>query len=94
MEGDILSHIKLTQRRTSLTYPKPLARDIFQNRSLQDFSGLIKGNMVDDVEIHRKRPSISIQGIIKPENETTQAASSESVNSENVNDEWKQVMNE
>ncbi|XP_039658573.1 serine/threonine-protein phosphatase with EF-hands 2 [Perca fluviatilis] len=89
---EVLSHNKLTQRRTSLTYPKPIARDVFPNRSLQDFSGLIKVNTVEDVEIHRKRPSISIQGINRPENETTQAASSESVNSENGNDEWKQIL--
>ncbi|KAA8592587.1 hypothetical protein FQN60_018042 [Etheostoma spectabile] len=88
-EEDVSSHNKLSQRRTSLTYPKPLVREIFQNRSLQDFSGLIKVNTVDDVELHSRRPSFSIQEINRPENETTQA---ESVTSENSNEEWKQIL--
>ncbi|XP_042277744.1 serine/threonine-protein phosphatase with EF-hands 2 isoform X1 [Thunnus maccoyii] len=84
MEEDWTS--KLCQRRASLTCPKPLGtRSSFQNRSLQDFSDRIKGS-VDDEEIRQRRASIFI------ENNETQSMPTESVNSDNAEEEWRQIL--
>lgn len=91
MDEDVWSNNRIFQRRISLTYPKPLgARDSFQNSSLQDFSDRIK--LTDELEIRRKKQSIFNPG--RSEKETSPSVSSESLNSDNSNDEWKQVMNE
>lgn len=95
MDEDILSTNKIFQRRTSLTFPKPLAgRDAFQNRSLQDFSDRIKANAADELERCRRKQSIYSLGLNRTENEIISSASSESLKSDNAKDEWKQVMNE
>lgn len=93
VDEDIWSTNKLSQRRTSLTYPNPLrTRNNFQNRSLQDFSDRIKA--VDELESHKRKQSIYDLGLKRSEKEVTSSASSDSMNSDNAKDEWKQVMNE
>lgn len=85
------SNNKAYQRRASLTFPKPLGtRNTFQNRSLQDFSDRLKVNAEDEVESHGRKASVSV-GVNKLENEVGQSASSDSINSDNNKDEWKQV---
>lgn len=92
MEEDVWSTNKLFQRRASLTYPKPLGtRYSFQNRSLQDFSDRIKMNMGDDLESRKRRQSVFNSPINKAEKEMTPSVSTDSVSSDTVKDEWKQV---
>ncbi|XP_074495202.1 serine/threonine-protein phosphatase with EF-hands 2 [Sebastes fasciatus] len=81
---------KFFKRRKSLTFPKPLNRDSFPNRSLQDFSDRINLRTVDEAEINR-RQSILSQGLNKAEDET-RSLSSESLSSLNANDEWKLIL--
>ncbi|XP_051279045.1 serine/threonine-protein phosphatase with EF-hands 2 isoform X2 [Dicentrarchus labrax] len=91
-DEDVLSTNKLLQRRISLTYPKPLGtRESFQNRSLQDFSNRIKGKAVDEIEIHKRKLAILNMGTNSSEG-MTQSVSSESINSDNAKDEWKQIL--
>nr|XP_046241369.1 serine/threonine-protein phosphatase with EF-hands 2 [Scatophagus argus] len=91
MDEDVWSNSKIFQRRTSLTYPKPLGtRDSFQNRSLQDFSDRIRVNVGEDLEIHRRKQSIF--NLNRSEKDTTPSTSSESLNSDSVKDEWKQIL--
>nr|XP_033475001.1 serine/threonine-protein phosphatase with EF-hands 2 isoform X1 [Epinephelus lanceolatus] len=93
MDEEVLSNHRIFQRRTSLTFPKPLGtRDSFQNRSLQDFSDRIKVNTVDEVEINKRRQSIFNAAINKPENELSSSLSNESINSDHSKDEWKQIL--
>ncbi|KAK5932089.1 hypothetical protein CgunFtcFv8_003823 [Champsocephalus gunnari] len=73
---------KVLQRRPSLTSPRTLTRNCFQNRSLQDFSDRLKANTVEEVEVHERLP-----GPFGPENDTSQSC--ESISSE---DEWKQIL--
>ncbi|XP_063753529.1 serine/threonine-protein phosphatase with EF-hands 2 isoform X2 [Eleginops maclovinus] len=82
MDEDAGSTNKVFQRRPSLTFPKALAKDCFQNRSLQDFSDRLRVNTVEEVESHQKN-----RGLLGSENETSQSC--ESINSE---DEWKQIL--
>ncbi|XP_035514168.1 serine/threonine-protein phosphatase with EF-hands 2, partial [Morone saxatilis] len=90
-DEDVSTH-KVLQRRISLTYPKPLGtRESFQNRSLQDFSNRIKGKAVDEIEIHKRRLAILNVGTNRSE-EMTQSVSSDSINSDNSKDEWKQIL--
>ncbi|XP_070760463.1 serine/threonine-protein phosphatase with EF-hands 2 [Enoplosus armatus] len=91
MNEDVWSSNRLFQRRTSLTFPKPLGtRNSFQNRSLQDFSDRIKA--VDELEIYRRKQSVFSIGTSTSEKDTTLPASSDSINSDNANDEWKQIL--
>lgn len=89
-DSDVWSQDRLFQRRSSLTFPKPLGtRDSFQNRSLQDFFDRIKLNAGDELESRRRRQSIfclagSEKGMSPPQ-------SSDSLNSDTLKDEWKQV---
>ncbi|RVE67768.1 hypothetical protein OJAV_G00085160 [Oryzias javanicus] len=47
---------RVFQRRASLTYAKSMGtRSCFHNRSLQDFSGRIKMNMENELEISRRK---------------------------------------
>ncbi|KAM8760263.1 serine/threonine-protein phosphatase with EF-hands 2 [Acanthopagrus schlegelii] len=90
MEEDLWSANKIYQRRTSLMYPKPLGtRESFHNRSLQDFSDRLKGSVVDQMEINRRRQSMFH---FKSEKDMSQAISTESIKSENPADEWKQIL--
>ncbi|KAM9858578.1 serine/threonine-protein phosphatase with EF-hands 2 [Aulostomus maculatus] len=90
---DDWSNNKLYQRRTSLMYPKQFGgRESFQNRSLQDFSDRIKINIEEDLKICRRRASIFNLEINKIEKEMTPSLSSDSVNSDNAKDEWKQIL--
>ncbi|XP_034081179.1 serine/threonine-protein phosphatase with EF-hands 2 isoform X2 [Gymnodraco acuticeps] len=73
---------KVFQRRPSLTFPRTLTKDCFQNRSLQDFSDRLRANTVEEVEIHKRLP-----GPLGPENDTSQSC--ESISSE---DEWRQIL--
>lgn len=92
MDEDIWSRNRLFQRRTSLTFPKPLGtRDSFQNRSLQDFSDRIKLTAGDELEFRRRRQSIFCPGGL--EKAVSPPQSSESLNSDTLKDEWKQVTN-
>uniref|UniRef100_A0A4W6ED71 Serine/threonine-protein phosphatase n=1 Tax=Lates calcarifer TaxID=8187 RepID=A0A4W6ED71_LATCA len=85
--------LHLFQRRASLTYPKPLGtRDSFQNRSLQDFSDRLKANTEDELEIRRRRQSIFNSGINRLENNMSPSVSSDSVNSDNAKEEWRQIL--
>ncbi|XP_027134299.1 serine/threonine-protein phosphatase with EF-hands 2 isoform X2 [Larimichthys crocea] len=93
MDEDILAANKLCQRRISLAYPKAFGeRESFQNRSLQDFSDRIKGNAVDELESRMRKQSIYNSGTISSEKNITASVSSDSINSDNPNDEWKQVL--
>ncbi|KAM6944717.1 serine/threonine-protein phosphatase with EF-hands 2 [Lycodopsis pacificus] len=87
IDEGVWSPNKVFQRQNSLTSLKPINRDSFMNRSLQDFSGRLK---VDEVELSRRTQSIFNPAISRLENET--ASSSESVNSLTVIEEWKQIL--
>lgn len=90
MDEDVWPNNRIFQRRTSLTFPKPLGtRDSFQNRSLQDFSDRIRLTAGEELETRRKKQSIFISS--RSENEAGPSAS-ESFNSDSSKDEWKQVM--
>lgn len=92
MDEDIWSQNRLFQRRTSLTFPKPLGtRDSFQNRSLQDFSDRIKLTTGDELESRRRRQSIFCLGGLE---KGSPPQSSDSLNSDSLKDEWKQVTTE
>ncbi|XP_038560676.1 serine/threonine-protein phosphatase with EF-hands 2 [Micropterus salmoides] len=89
MDEDAWSTVRLCQRRPSLTFPKPIGtRQNFQNRSLQDFSSRIK--VEDDLDIRSRKLSVFNLGTDKPEKEM--AASSDPVNCDNANEEWKQIL--
>ncbi|XP_054466840.1 serine/threonine-protein phosphatase with EF-hands 2, partial [Anoplopoma fimbria] len=92
MDEDLWSPNKAFQRRNSLTFLKPINRDSFQNRSLQDFSARLKVNTVDEVEVSKRRRSILNPATGRLENETTSSGSPNSVNSLTVIDEWKQIL--
>ncbi len=92
MDDDVWSTNRIFQRRTSLTFPKPLGtRNSFHNRSLQDFSDRLKGSVADELE-RRKHSIFNVE--IGSENEVHPAVSTDSVNSDNAKNEWKQVKNE
>ncbi|XP_026178298.1 serine/threonine-protein phosphatase with EF-hands 2 isoform X2 [Mastacembelus armatus] len=92
-DEDAWSCNKFLQRRASFTYPKPLgARNSFQNRSLQDFSQRIKVNMEDELEMCRRRQSVFNSTFNKSDKETTSSVSSDSVNSDNAKEDWKQIL--
>lgn len=92
MDEDVWPNSRIFQRRTSLTFPKPLGtRDSFQNRSLQDFSDRIRLTVEEELETRRKKQSIFIPS--RSENEVGPSASFEpESNSDSSKDEWKQVM--
>ncbi|XP_068577039.1 serine/threonine-protein phosphatase with EF-hands 2 [Cebidichthys violaceus] len=90
MDVGVFSPNKTFQRQNSLTFLKPINRDSFMNRSLQDFSDRLKVNTEDEVQTSRRRPSIFNPDINRLENEAT--LSSDSVNSQTVIDEWKQIL--
>ncbi|KAG7221298.1 hypothetical protein INR49_017365 [Caranx melampygus] len=94
MDEDIWSTNRNSQRRASLTYPKPLGeRNSFHNRSLQDFSDRLKPNAVDNVlEVCKKKQSVFNPTAGRSEKEITLSVSSDSVNSENAKEEWKQIL--
>ncbi|XP_040898418.1 serine/threonine-protein phosphatase with EF-hands 2 [Toxotes jaculatrix] len=93
MDDDICSTNKIFQRRASLAYPTPLGtRNSFQNRSLQDFSDRIKMNAEDEMEIRRRKQSVFNLGINKSEKDMIPSVSSDSVNSDNSKEEWKQIL--
>lgn len=96
MDEDIYSQNRLFQRRTSLTFPKPLGtRDSFHNRSLQDFSNRVKVTVEDELESHRRKQSVfNWSGLEKDMQARSPPQSSDSLNSDTVNDEWKQVISE
>lgn len=92
LEEDAWASNGLFQRRTSLTFPKPLGtKDNFHNRSLQDFSERIKVNVVDEVDTRKRKQSIFNCGISKSDELETRAMSCDSISSDSANDEWKQV---
>ncbi|XP_070690185.1 serine/threonine-protein phosphatase with EF-hands 2 [Pempheris klunzingeri] len=93
IDEDVWSTNKLFQRRTSLTFPKPIGtRESFQNRSLQDFSNRIKVNTADELESRRRKQSIFNLDMNRPEKDTISCVSSDSINNDNSKDEWKQIL--
>uniref|UniRef100_A0A665WZL4 Serine/threonine-protein phosphatase with EF-hands n=1 Tax=Echeneis naucrates TaxID=173247 RepID=A0A665WZL4_ECHNA len=92
-DDEIWSNSRFNQRRTSLTYPKPLGeRDSFQNRSLQDFSDRLKANVVEnELEPQSRRPSIFNSVTTRSEKEITLSVSSDSAYSDTM-EEWKQIL--
>lgn len=91
MDDDLWSTSKIYQRRASLTYPKPLGpRECFHNRSLQDFSTRIKANMENELE-HSKRREVILAAVLHRSQQDILSASTDSVNSDNAKDEWRQV---
>lgn len=96
VDEDIWSQNRLFQRRKSLTFPKPLGtRDSFHNRSLQDFSNRIKLNVEDELDSQSRKQSIfNWSGTEKEVQARSPPQSSDSLNSDTLNDEWKLVMNE
>lgn len=92
MDDDVWSSNRIFQRRTSLTFPKPLGtRNSFQNRSLQDFSDRIKLTADEEVDMHRRKQCLLNFGQSHKESSST---SSECLNSDNSKEELKQVMTE
>lgn len=93
MDEDLWSQNRIFQRRPSLTFPKPLGtRDSFHNRSLQDFSNRIKLSAEDELESHRRRQSaFNWSGVENSLQARSPPQSSDSLSSDTVNDEWKQV---
>lgn len=90
VDEDVSSNSRIFQRRTSLTYARPLgARTSFQNRSLQDFSDRIRKN---ELELSRRKEFIF--HFSESEKTINPTASSDSVKSETLKEEWKQVMDE
>lgn len=93
MDEDISRNSRIFQRRTSLIFDRPLGtRTSFQNRSLQDFSDRIKLPAENELELSRRREFIF--HFSESEKTINPAASSDSVKSENLKEEWKQVMDE
>lgn len=94
VDEDIWSQNRLFQRRKSLTFPKPLGtRDSFHNRSLQDFSNRIKLNVEDELDSQSRKQSISNwSGTEKEVQARSPPQSSDSLNSDTLNDEWKQIL--
>lgn len=93
MDDDVSCNSRIFQRRTSLTYARPLgARTSFQNRSLQDFSDRIRMPVENELELSRRREFIF--HFSESEKTLNPSASSESVKSENLKEEWKQVTDE
>ncbi|KAM3611594.1 uncharacterized protein V6R79_021012 [Siganus canaliculatus] len=91
IDEDMWYNNKRFQRRTSLTYPKPLGnRDSFLNRSLQDFSDRIKVDVVDELEIRRKRQSAF--HFTKSEKDISPSPSAESISSDTATEEWRQIL--
>ncbi|XP_061585569.1 serine/threonine-protein phosphatase with EF-hands 2 [Cololabis saira] len=84
VDDEILN--KFCQRRASLTFPKVLgSKDCFHNRSLQDFSGRVKVDAEDG-----PKKAASDVGVNKSDKENS--GSSESVGSNNPNEEWRQIL--
>lgn len=84
---------KIFERRTSLTFARPLGtRTSFQNRSLQDFSERIRLPADNDLELSKRKDYIF--HFSESEKTMNPTASSDSVKSENLKEEWKQVMDE
>ncbi|KAM8885392.1 serine/threonine-protein phosphatase with EF-hands 2 [Spinachia spinachia] len=77
-------------RQNSLAFLKPINRDSFQNRSLQDFSDRLRGSAAEEVSARRR--SILETDVNPLENQGAAAASSDSINSLTVVDEWKQIL--
>lgn len=93
VDEDFSSNSRIFQRRTSLIYTRPLGtRSSFQNRSLQDFSDRIRFSGESDLELSRRREFIF--QFSESAKTLNTAASSESVQSENLKEEWKQVSDE
>ncbi|XP_056889538.1 serine/threonine-protein phosphatase with EF-hands 2 isoform X2 [Takifugu flavidus] len=91
VDEDVSSNSRIFQRRTSLLYTRPLGtRSSFQNRSLQDFSDRIRFSGESDLELSRRREFI-FQCSESAKTLNT-AASSDSVQSENLKEEWKQIL--
>lgn len=93
VDEDVLCNSRIFQRRTSLTYARPLGtRTSFQNRSLQDFSDRIRLPAENELELNRRREFIF--HFSESEKTINPAASSDSVKSETLKEEWKQVMDD
>lgn len=92
-DEDVSCNSRIFQRRTSLTYARPLGtRTSFQNRSLQDFSDRIRLSAENELELRRRQEFIF--HLSESEKTLNPAASSDSVKSETLKDEWKQVIDE
>nr|XP_057927692.1 serine/threonine-protein phosphatase with EF-hands 2 isoform X1 [Doryrhamphus excisus] len=90
MDDDWGTH-KLSQRRASLTCPKPLGRrDSFLNRSLQDFSDRLKTNVEDELKLCQQRATIFTMGI-NPVEKGEDAPLDLAVG-DNAKEEWKQIL--
>lgn len=93
VDEDVSSNSRIFQRRTSLIHTKPIGtRSSFQNRSLQDFSDRIRFSGESDLELKRRREFIF--QFSESAKTLNIAASSDSVQSENLKEEWKQVIDE
>lgn len=91
IEEDVSSNSKIFERRISLTYARPLGtRTSFQNRSLQDFSDRIRLPAESELELSRRREYMF--HFSESEKTMNTTASSDSVKSENLKEEWKQVI--
>ncbi|KAM7415785.1 hypothetical protein PAMA_018041 [Pampus argenteus] len=90
---DDSSNNKRLQRRASLVFPKPLgSRNSFHNCSLQDFSDRIKAKAEDELVSRQRKASVYNLGLNSLENEGTQSTSTDSVSSDSIKDEWKQIL--
>ncbi|XP_074526858.1 serine/threonine-protein phosphatase with EF-hands 2 [Halichoeres trimaculatus] len=94
LEEDFWASNRLLQRRCSLTYPKVLGeRDNFHNRSLQDFSDRLKvEGVVGELGICQRRPAPSSPGMNRADKDMSPSVSTDSINSDTVNDEWRQIL--
>uniref|UniRef100_A0A3P9KTR9 Serine/threonine-protein phosphatase with EF-hands n=1 Tax=Oryzias latipes TaxID=8090 RepID=A0A3P9KTR9_ORYLA len=80
------------KRRASLAYSKSLGtRNCFQNRSLQDFSGRLRMNMDNELEIPGRKQSVFLSDEGGSDKEALNV-STDSVRSDNSNEEWRQIL--
>uniref|UniRef100_A0A3B3IJN4 Serine/threonine-protein phosphatase n=1 Tax=Oryzias latipes TaxID=8090 RepID=A0A3B3IJN4_ORYLA len=83
---------RVFKRRASLAYSKSLGtRNCFQNRSLQDFSGRLRMNMDNELEIPSRKQSVFLSDEGGSEKEALNV-STDSVRSDNSNEEWRQIL--
>uniref|UniRef100_A0A8C5HPH4 Serine/threonine-protein phosphatase with EF-hands n=1 Tax=Gouania willdenowi TaxID=441366 RepID=A0A8C5HPH4_GOUWI len=104
MDDDIWSANRMSQRRASLTYPKPIGtKECFHNRSLQDFSERIRAN-IEALEMCKRQVHAHAQAQdqaqaqaqtnspISSSDVDSVSLSCESIRSYTAKDEWRQIL--
>ncbi|XP_062400187.1 serine/threonine-protein phosphatase with EF-hands 2 [Sardina pilchardus] len=98
-DNDSVSNTSLqNKRRASVTYSKPFgARDGFQRRSLQDFSGIVNRTVEEEQEVRRRQGAFFQTGYSRSHRDLKPSLSSESDSDSTdapdvSNAEWKQIL--